>query len=211
MDDPGQERSRLSLVNPAGTGQHPALVTEPEDELPVLMLVLPAGLEKAKEDRKSVGHAEVADLFGDLHLQWPDVVPVTRWRPSSHEAPGGPCDIYGGLAVVLPPPGQPYRPVPGSTQAIAQPGPDSDTDELARLAPEYPSHRIWRETTLDRTRYIARSNTPDASPHTLVTASLAELRAELGAGADSGGAGPPSSARAGTRGRDRYPGSEARS
>jgi len=55
------------------------------------------------------GYARVAALFGGLPLQWPEILPVTRWRPSFQEAPGGSCDLYGGLAVVMPPPGRPYR------------------------------------------------------------------------------------------------------
>jgi hypothetical protein len=55
------------------------------------------------------GRDQVTGLFGGLPVQWPGVVPVTRWRPTFQEAPGGPCDLYGGVAVVPPPPGRRYR------------------------------------------------------------------------------------------------------
>ncbi|HMH93223.1 MAG TPA: SAM-dependent methyltransferase [Streptosporangiaceae bacterium] len=121
-------------------------------------------------------HSQVAALFGDLGLQWPEIVPVTRWRPSPQQSPGGPCDIYGGLAVIMRPPGQPH---PAHRPATAQPGHDPDTDRLAQLVAEYPGYDIWRETILDRTRYVARSTSLATRPHTVITASLIEIRAEL--------------------------------
>jgi hypothetical protein len=59
-------------------------------------------------------HGQVSALFGDLPLMWPGVVPVTHWRPSFQEAPGGDCDAYGGV-VVIPTAG---RPKPG--RAVAE-------------------------------------------------------------------------------------------
>ena len=50
---------------------------------------------------------QVTGLFGGLPLQWPGVVPVTQWRPAFQEAPGAPCDLYGGIAVVPAHPGKP--------------------------------------------------------------------------------------------------------
>ena len=50
---------------------------------------------------------------------------------------------------------------------------------LLALRSEFPQFRIWRETEGTRTRYIARSLLPGVRPHTVVTADLAELRAEL--------------------------------
>ena len=58
-----------------------------------------------------------------------------------------------------------------------------DHAALPALRDDYPHYRIWRETTSTRTRYIARALTPGTHPHTVVTADLSELRAELATGA----------------------------
>ena len=42
--------------------------------------------------------------------------------------------------------------------------------------------RLWRETTLDRTHYIARGRDLNTHPHTIVTTDLDELSATLLAG-----------------------------
>jgi hypothetical protein len=52
-------------------------------------------------------------------------------------------------------------------------------DPLPALRAEFPAFRIWRETTRDRVRYIARSPHLDLNPHTVVTDDLGELRAAL--------------------------------
>ena len=57
----------------------------------------------------------------------------------------------------------------------------SDGPELPDLRDQFPHFRIWRETTGSRTRYIARRLRPGIHPHTVVTADLAELGAELSA------------------------------
>jgi SAM-dependent methyltransferase len=67
-------------------------------------------------------YAQVAALFGGLPLQRPDVVAVTRWRPSFQEAPGGHCDIYGGLAAVPPAAGEQYRRSNAAPERAADPG-----------------------------------------------------------------------------------------
>jgi O-methyltransferase involved in polyketide biosynthesis len=51
---------------------------------------------------------------------------------------------------------------------------------LASLQQDFPGHRIWREVTGERVRYIARSLHLGVSPHTVVTADLGELRMLLG-------------------------------
>jgi hypothetical protein len=43
-------------------------------------------------------HAQVTGLFGGLPLVAPGVVPVTRWRPDSPDAPAQAADLYGGVA-----------------------------------------------------------------------------------------------------------------
>jgi hypothetical protein len=56
----------------------------------------------------------------------------------------------------------------------------NNDDSLPALRADFPQFRIWRETEEgNRIRYIARSLGPGIRPHTLVTADLAELRAEL--------------------------------
>jgi hypothetical protein len=55
-------------------------------------------------------------------------------------------------------------------------------EEIARLQASFPEFRIWRESTYSGPRYIACRLRPGTRPHTLVTADLGELRAELGAG-----------------------------
>jgi SAM-dependent methyltransferase len=120
--------------------------------------------------------AEVTSLLGTLRVQWPGVVPVTRWRPSFQEAPGGPCDMYGAVAR-LPAAGDHCR--RNAALELAAAHPDSEPAELAVRAAEYPGHVIRRETIADRTRYVARSTRPGTHPHTVVTDSLEELFAEL--------------------------------
>jgi hypothetical protein len=53
---------------------------------------------------------------------------------------------------------------------------------LPAVRSEFPQFRIWRETEGTRTRYIARGLSPGVRPHTVVTADLSELRAELSHG-----------------------------
>jgi hypothetical protein len=55
------------------------------------------------------------------------------------------------------------------------------SDELASLQADFPQFRIWRETTCQGTKYIARRLHPDIHPHTLVTPDPGEIRAELSA------------------------------
>jgi hypothetical protein len=57
-----------------------------------------------------------------------------------------------------------------------------DPDELALVAAGFPEFRLWRETTFDHTRYVARSRDLNTHPHTVVTTDLAELAATLVAG-----------------------------
>ena len=59
--------------------------------------------------------------------------------------------------------------------------PPGDSAALPALRDEFPDFRIWRETTGNRTCFIARRLSWGTHPHTVVTADLAELRAELGA------------------------------
>ncbi len=53
--------------------------------------------------------------------------------------------------------------------------------ELAALAAAYPDHDVRAEATGTGIRYIARSRRLGARPHTVITASLLELRAALAA------------------------------
>ena len=53
-------------------------------------------------------------------------------------------------------------------------------EDLDGLREQFPQFRIWRETTMDRVRYVARSQRRGLNPHTVVTDDLAELRAALG-------------------------------
>ena len=57
---------------------------------------------------------------------------------------------------------------------------DNDpADELADLQADFPQFQIWPDATLDRLRYISVSTRLDLNPHTVVTDSLAEMRAVL--------------------------------
>jgi hypothetical protein len=51
--------------------------------------------------------------------------------------------------------------------------------ELADLQQAFPGYRIWQEPMGDQIRLVAVSRKPGNSPHTLITADLAELRAAL--------------------------------
>ena len=53
-------------------------------------------------------------------------------------------------------------------------------DQLTALCEDFPQFRFWREDACGRVRYIARSQRPGQHPHTVVTASVDELRAALG-------------------------------
>jgi hypothetical protein len=70
---------------------------------------------------------------------------------------------------------------PGDTTSARPPAGRDDTG-LPALRADFPQFRIWRETTGRRTRYIARSLHRGTRPHTVVTADLGELRAELSSG-----------------------------
>lgn len=68
-----------------------------------------------------------------------------------------------------------------STSRVPAPATESraDRDEIALVAAGFPRYRLWREHLACGTRYVARARDLDAHPHTLVTASLAELANEL--------------------------------
>lgn len=51
--------------------------------------------------------------------------------------------------------------------------------ELITLQEEFPGFRIWREVTGKHARLVAVRRDPGTSPHTIVTADIAELRAAL--------------------------------
>jgi hypothetical protein len=51
--------------------------------------------------------------------------------------------------------------------------------ELAELQEDFPGFRIWREVTGERVRLVAVRRRHGTSPHTVVTAEAAELRAVL--------------------------------
>jgi hypothetical protein len=52
--------------------------------------------------------------------------------------------------------------------------------ELAHLQEDFPGFRIWQEITGEGTRLVAVRRHHGISPHTVVTAEAAELRAALG-------------------------------
>src|SRR6266566_2521622 len=54
--------------------------------------------------------------------------------------------------------------------------------QLAELQEGFPGFRIWREVTGERTRLVAVRRHRGISPHTVVTADAAELRAVLNGG-----------------------------
>jgi hypothetical protein len=60
----------------------------------------------------------------------------------------------------------------------------ADPDELAMVAAGYPAFDLWRETTYDGTRYIARARSLRTHPHAVITGSLGELTAALAAGTE---------------------------
>jgi hypothetical protein len=54
-----------------------------------------------------------------------------------------------------------------------------DLAELALTAADFPEFRLWRETILGRTCYVARSRDLDSHPHTVVADDLDKLSAVL--------------------------------
>lgn len=62
------------------------------------------------------------------------------------------------------------------------PSADLDRSQEAKLAAvqeDFPAFWIWRETILNRARYVSRSRDFRVNPHTVVTHDLDELRAAL--------------------------------
>ena len=57
--------------------------------------------------------------------------------------------------------------------------PPARPGELADLQQDFPSYRIWREALGDHVRLVAVTRQPGVTPHTVVTADVAELRAAL--------------------------------
>ncbi|HCU97298.1 MAG TPA: hypothetical protein DHU96_33165 [Actinobacteria bacterium] len=53
------------------------------------------------------------------------------------------------------------------------------SSDLASLQQEFPAFRIWQEVTGERARLVAVRRHAGTSPHTVVTADIAELRAVL--------------------------------
>jgi hypothetical protein len=51
--------------------------------------------------------------------------------------------------------------------------------DITELQRDFPGYRIWQEPMGAQTRLVAVRRQPGTSPHTLVTADLAELRAAL--------------------------------
>lgn len=51
--------------------------------------------------------------------------------------------------------------------------------DLAGLQEDFPGFRIWQEATGERTRVVAVRRHAGISPHTVITADVAELRAVL--------------------------------
>ena len=60
------------------------------------------------------------------------------------------------------------------------------TEDLTALMAEFPTHKIWREETPGRARYVARSRYQGLSPHTVITPDITELRATLAPAQDMG-------------------------
>jgi O-methyltransferase involved in polyketide biosynthesis len=56
---------------------------------------------------------------------------------------------------------------------------DTVPDQMIALRNDFPGFRIWRETTGERVRFVARSERPGLNPHTVVTGNVGELRAAL--------------------------------
>jgi hypothetical protein len=65
----------------------------------------------------------------------------------------------------------------GAPDPSAQP----DPDELALIAACFPGFWVWRQTVIDRTRYVALGRDLNTHPHTVVTSDLEELAATLAA------------------------------
>ena len=107
-------------------------------------------------------------------------LPAGQTRPAPESAVSPAAIIPTQAAPCAPtPPAEPALPAAAVPRLLAADQASREADELARLCRELPEFRIWRETTCDRTRYIARSRRLGTSPHTVVTGDLAELRDAL--------------------------------
>lgn len=57
-----------------------------------------------------------------------------------------------------------------------------ESAEMVALRAEFPGHKIWTETIMNRSRYVACSQAAGARPHTVITRDFDELRLALEAG-----------------------------
>jgi S-adenosyl methyltransferase len=55
----------------------------------------------------------------------------------------------------------------------------SDQPSLRQVRSEFPGFEIWRESAVDRARFVARARDLGTSPHTVITGDLGELRDAL--------------------------------
>jgi hypothetical protein len=125
---------------------------------------------------------ELATIFGNLPVQHPGIVPVSKWQPSLREPAPQDVDIYGAVARIPPtsaPAAAPAR------AAVAQPRPARNTDpaaeaaELNHRAVQYPGHDLTREDTGNGPRYVARARDLGIHPSLVMTATLDDLCAQL--------------------------------
>jgi hypothetical protein len=128
---------------------------------------------------------EVAAILGNLPVQHPGIVPVSRWLPSLREPAPQDVDIYGAVARI--PPSGIHAAEPPRL-AAAQPRPAGVADpaaaaaELARRAGEFPGHHITCEPTLAGIRYVAKGRDLGVHPSLVMSSDPASLFAALSAG-----------------------------
>lgn len=128
-------------------------------------------------------------IIGDLPVQHPGIVPVSKWQPSAREPAPQDVDIYGAVARI--PPTRTHAAasaraaVASARAAVAQPrltrdsDPSAEAAELVRRAAQHPGHDLTREDTGNGLRYIARARDLDTHPSLVMTATLDDLCAQL--------------------------------
>src|SRR6266700_1567906 len=105
--------------------------------------------------------------------------PALRSRKLAEDAPR--CLTVSSRCTGAPVSASPDHASPRRENLMASPPGDPSTvaADLARLHAEFPGYRIWHEITGNRARLVAVRRPPGISPHTVVTADPAELRAAL--------------------------------
>jgi S-adenosyl methyltransferase len=117
-----------------------------------------------------------------LHTAAADAWRIAAQRTATGASSNPPADQQPAAQIAhapssrLTPDSQGEPVMPSHSREATAPG---DAPTLQQIRSEFPGFEIWRETAVDRTRFIARARNLATSPHTVITGDLAELRDTL--------------------------------